>query len=69
MSRVSWFISRWRISTREVARLKAAGLTFESDPVNQPWLWREAYLRDPAGNSLCLYSAGDNRRFPPWRLT
>jgi hydroxymethylpyrimidine/phosphomethylpyrimidine kinase len=52
----------------EVARLKAAGLTFESDPVDQPWLWREAYIRDPAGNSLCLYSAGDNRRFPPWRL-
>ena len=36
----------------EVAKLKAAGLTFESDPVDQPWLWREAYLRDPAGNLL-----------------
>jgi hypothetical protein len=26
----------------EVAKLKAAGLTFESDPVDQPWLWRGA---------------------------
>ena len=51
-----------------VTRLKAAGLTFESDPVDQPWLWREAYLRDPAGNSLCIYHAGNNRRFPPYRL-
>ena len=51
-----------------VTRLKAAGLTFESDPVDQPWSWREAYLRDPAGNSLCIYSAGSYRRFPPNRL-
>jgi hydroxymethylpyrimidine/phosphomethylpyrimidine kinase len=34
----------------------------------QRWLWREAWLRDPAGNSICLYHAGDNRRFPPWRI-
>lgn len=52
----------------EVARLKGIGLKFESDPVDQPWLWREAYLRDPTGNSLCIYAAGNNRRYPPWRL-
>jgi len=51
-----------------VARLKAQGLRFESDPVDQRWLWREAYLRDPAGNLICLYKAGEIRRFPPWRL-
>jgi hydroxymethylpyrimidine/phosphomethylpyrimidine kinase len=51
-----------------VARLKAAGLTFDSDPVDQRWLWREAWLNDPAGNRICLYRAGDARRFPPWRL-
>jgi hydroxymethylpyrimidine/phosphomethylpyrimidine kinase len=34
----------------------------------QSWLWREAWLRDPAGNAVCLYHAGANRRFPPWRL-
>lgn len=51
-----------------VARLKAAGLTFDSDPVDQRWLWREAWLRDPTGNVICLYSAPKTRRFPPWRV-
>jgi catechol 2,3-dioxygenase-like lactoylglutathione lyase family enzyme len=51
-----------------VAALKAKGIPFESEPVNQRWLWREAYLRDPAGNRICLYHAGTNRRHPPWRL-
>ena len=52
----------------EVARLKAGGLEFDRDPVDQSWLWREAYLHDPAGNRVCIYHAGENRRFPPWRL-
>jgi hydroxymethylpyrimidine/phosphomethylpyrimidine kinase len=52
-----------------VARLKARGLAFEADPVDQSWLWREAYLRDPAGNRVCLFHAGRNRRYPPWRLS
>jgi len=51
-----------------VERLRAAGLAFDVLPQDQPWLWREAYLRDPYGNVLCLYYAGLNRRFPPWRL-
>jgi catechol 2,3-dioxygenase-like lactoylglutathione lyase family enzyme len=52
----------------EVTRLKAAGIVFDADPVDQSWLWREAYLRDPAGNVLCLYHAGANRTHPPWRI-
>lgn len=52
----------------EVARLKAAGVSFEHELAVQPWLWREAWLRDPAGNAICLYHAGENRRFPPWRI-
>jgi len=52
----------------EVARLKAAGIAFDSDPVDQTWLWREAYLRDPSGNVICLYKAGVARTHPPWRL-
>ncbi len=44
------------------------GVRFDSAPTDQPWLWREAYLRDPDGNVLCLYHAGANRRYPPWRL-
>ena len=49
-------------------RLVTAGIRFESQPRDQPWLWREAYLRDPAGNLICLYHAGENRRNPPWRI-
>ena len=52
----------------EVARLKEAGLQFESEVQDQSWLWREARLRDPAGNRICIFHAGENRRFPPWRL-
>lgn len=52
----------------EVRRLSHLGLDFESAAADQEWLWREAYLRDPAGNLLCLYHAGENRRFPPWRM-
>lgn len=44
------------------------GVQFDSMPKDQPYLWREAYLRDPDGNVLCLYHAGTNRRYPPWRL-
>lgn len=51
-----------------VAALKAAGVAFDSDPVDQRWLWREAWLRDPDGNRLCLYLAGENRVNPPWRV-
>jgi hydroxymethylpyrimidine/phosphomethylpyrimidine kinase len=53
----------------KVRQLKAAGLSFEMEPRDQPWLWREAYLRDPAGNRICLFHAGENRRNPPWRLS
>ena len=51
-----------------VAAIKARGLEFDADPVDQDWLWREAYLSDPAGNRICIYHAGENRRFPPWRI-
>ena len=51
-----------------VAALKQAGIEFDSDPVDQPWLWREAYLRDPDGSVICLYHAGENRLNPPWRM-
>jgi len=53
----------------KVKQLKAAGVQFESEPLDQPWLWREARLRDPAGNEICLFQAGENRRNPPWRLS
>ena len=52
----------------EVKRLKSAGVAFEREPTQQRWLWCEAWLRDPAGNAVCLYHAGENRRHPPWRI-
>ena len=39
---------------RTHADLVAQGITFESAPVDQPWLWREAYLKDPDGNLLSI---------------
>ncbi len=50
-----------------VQSLKEAGVGFDSGPRDEPWLWREARLRDPDGNQICLFRAGANRRFPPWR--
>jgi catechol 2,3-dioxygenase-like lactoylglutathione lyase family enzyme len=52
-----------------VDALKQRGVSFEAGPVDQPWLWREAYLKDPCGNVVCLYHAGENRKDPPWRLS
>jgi catechol 2,3-dioxygenase-like lactoylglutathione lyase family enzyme len=54
---------------REYDRLRLQGIAFDSPPQDQRWLWRESYLRDPDGNLICLYSAGESRRFPPWRLS
>ncbi|MEN3971069.1 bifunctional hydroxymethylpyrimidine kinase/phosphomethylpyrimidine kinase [Sphingomicrobium sp. XHP0235] len=51
-----------------VERLAREGLPFEHGPRAQPWMWREARLRDPAGNAVFLYKAGENRRYPPWRM-
>ncbi|MEM1052970.1 MAG: VOC family protein [Pseudomonadota bacterium] len=51
-----------------VSALKGAGLEFTLDPVDQSWGWREARLLDPAGNEICLFWGGENRRFPPWRI-
>jgi catechol 2,3-dioxygenase-like lactoylglutathione lyase family enzyme len=52
----------------EVTRLKNLGLLFESEPIDQTWLWREAYLKDPNGNNICLFHAGENRKNPPWKV-
>lgn len=51
-----------------VAELKAKGIEFTQDPIDQEWLWREAYLNDPGGNRICLFYAGVNRKNPPWRV-
>ena len=51
-----------------VARLTKAGLVFDAPPTDQTWRWREAWLADPDGRKICIYHAGPDRRFPPWRI-
>jgi hydroxymethylpyrimidine/phosphomethylpyrimidine kinase len=51
-----------------VEALARSGIGFEHGPRNQPWMWREARLRDPDGNIIFFYKAGEHRRFPPWRM-
>ncbi|MBN8806447.1 MAG: bifunctional hydroxymethylpyrimidine kinase/phosphomethylpyrimidine kinase [Sphingopyxis sp. 65-8] len=51
-----------------VAYLARRGLRFDQMPRDEEWGWREARLTDPAGNRLCLYQAGEYRRYPPWRI-
>jgi predicted enzyme related to lactoylglutathione lyase len=52
----------------KVRQLQALGIEFLREPRDEPWLWREARLKDPSGNILCLYWAGVNRLDPPWRV-
>jgi len=51
-----------------VNALSRAGIEV-AQPRDESWGWREARLTDPTGNRLCLYQAGSNRRFPPWRIS
>ena len=51
-----------------VTELASQGFAFEQLPQDESWGWREARLLDPAGNIVCLYNAGENRRFPDWRI-
>ncbi len=52
----------------DVTELIALGIEFETLPTDQPWLWREARLKDPDGNQIILYYAGNNRKDPPWKI-
>ena len=52
----------------EVARLTEAGVAFDVPPEDRDYLWRVAETRDPHGNRIRLYSTGEIRRFPPWRI-
>ncbi len=53
---------------RVVGELKRAGFSFVCDPVDQPYLWREAILLDLDEHRVFIYHAGKNRLDPPWRL-
>ncbi len=52
-----------------VHELERQGICFDSQPEDMRWEWREARLRDPDGHPLCLFWAGEFRKYPPWRIT
>ena len=41
---------------------------FDELPSDKTWLWRECILYDPDKNKIKLYTAGENRKNPPWRI-
>jgi catechol 2,3-dioxygenase-like lactoylglutathione lyase family enzyme len=51
-----------------VRELTEKGFELESEPTDQPYLWREATLLDPDGHRIFIFHAGENRLDPPWRL-
>lgn len=53
---------------RVYQQLKQAGIQNLTAPKDQRWLWREVNLADPDGYPLKIYSAGNNRKNPPWRV-
>ena len=61
----------WPLIYFEVDDLDAYLKDIQAAPLAPPetkaYLWREADISDPAGNTIRLYQAKDNRRFPPWR--
>ena len=51
-----------------VGELVDKGIKFEQLPIDQTYLWKEAILKDPSGNKIKLYWAGENRINPPWKV-
>lgn len=54
--------------SKTVATLKEKGITFNTEIIEQPWLWTDVHLNDPDGHELIIFNAGDNRKNPPWRI-
>jgi catechol 2,3-dioxygenase-like lactoylglutathione lyase family enzyme len=50
------------------AFLVAKNLTPLTKPEMKSYLWLEADIEDPSGNRIRLFTAGKNRRYPPWRI-
>lgn len=51
------------------AFLKAVDVKPITTPELKTYLWTEADILDPSGNRIRIYNAGENRRFPPWRVS
>ncbi len=54
--------------SKTVKELKQKGITFNTEILEQPWLWNEAHLNDPDGHHIIIFHAGDNRKNPSWRV-
>jgi catechol 2,3-dioxygenase-like lactoylglutathione lyase family enzyme len=64
---VTVYFEHERLDER-VKELQDRGIDFDEPPADRSWGWREARLRDPDGNRLILYRAGEMRVNPPWRI-
>jgi catechol 2,3-dioxygenase-like lactoylglutathione lyase family enzyme len=53
---------------KQVEELLHEGFQFDEMPEDKKWHWREARLKDPDGNQIILFHAGENRKNPPWRI-
>ncbi|MDX1353529.1 MAG: VOC family protein [Thiomicrorhabdus sp.] len=51
-----------------VESLVKKGIQFIQLPTEQRYLWKEAVLKDPSGNKIKLFWAGENRLSPPWKV-
>ncbi|WP_334031088.1 VOC family protein [Alteromonas sp. P256] len=51
-----------------VETLAKKGVQFMQLPTEQSYLWKEAVLKDPSGNKIKLFWAGENRLSPPWKV-
>src|SRR5262245_41972278 len=51
-----------------VQGLLSKGIEFEELPNDKGWLWRESRLKDLDNNQIIIYFAGNNRKYPPWRI-
>lgn len=50
-----------------VSSLEQQGIRFALQPSDQPYIWRQASVRDPDGHRLFLYGTGEQLS-PPVRL-
>ena len=68
----AWIYFEWNSAEeldQYVQGLIEKGIAVDGMPEDQGWLWREARLKDPDGNQLILFHAGENRKNPPWKLS
>ncbi len=54
---------------QKVIELATHGITVDEPATPQSWLWTEARLKDPSNNQIIIFTAGEHRKNPPWRLS